>query len=74
MPQYMLLIRGDDTVERSPAEMQSIVQDYMAWAGKLRSEGRMLGGDELAGNDSDREPDQARAASREAPQAHKEAL
>jgi len=44
----MLLIRGDDNLERSPAEMQSIVQEYMAWAGKLRSEGRMLGGDELS--------------------------
>jgi len=45
----MLLIRGDDTVERSPAEMQAIVQEYMAWAGKMRSEGRLLGGDELSG-------------------------
>jgi hypothetical protein len=28
--------------------MQAIVQEYIAWAGKLRSEGRMLGGDELS--------------------------
>jgi hypothetical protein len=49
MPQYMLLIRGDDEVVRSPEEMQAIVKEYIAWAGRLRSEGRMLGGDELAG-------------------------
>lgn len=48
MPQYMLLIRGDDEVERSPEEMQGIVKEYIAWAGRLRAEGRMLGGDELA--------------------------
>ena len=50
MAQYMFLIRGDDEVERSPAEMQGIVEEYMAWARKLRSEGRMRGGDELASN------------------------
>ena len=41
MAQFMLLIRGDDEVERSPAEMQGIVEEYMAWARKLRNEGRM---------------------------------
>jgi hypothetical protein len=46
----MLLIRGDDEAERSPAEMQGIVEEYMAWARQLRSEGRMLGGDELSAN------------------------
>lgn len=50
MAQFMLLIRGDEEVQRSPAEMQSIVEEYIAWARKLRSEGRMLGGDELANN------------------------
>src|SRR5437588_474871 len=50
MAQFMLLIRGDDEVERSPQEMQGIVQEYMAWAGKLRAEGRMRGGDERSGD------------------------
>jgi hypothetical protein len=48
MAQYMLLIRGDDEVERSPEEMQGIVQEYIAWARRLQAEGRMHGGDELA--------------------------
>lgn len=47
MAQFMLLIRGNDEVERSQTEMQGIVQEYIAWARRLRSEGRMLGGDEL---------------------------
>ncbi len=50
MPQYMLLIRGDDEVDRSPAEMQAVVSEYIAWAGKLRAAEQMLGGDELAAN------------------------
>ena len=47
MAQYMLLIRGDDEVQRSPEEMQSVIQEYIAWARRLREENRMLGGDEL---------------------------
>lgn len=48
MAQFMLLIRGDDEVERSPSEAQSVVQEYIAWSRKLREENRMLGGDGLA--------------------------
>ena len=47
MAQFMLLIRGDEEVERSPEEMQSVIQEYMAWARRLREENRLLGGDEL---------------------------
>ncbi len=47
MAQYMLLIRGDEEAQRSPEEMQTILQEYMAWARRLRDENRMLGGDEL---------------------------
>jgi len=47
MAQFMLLIRGDDEVQRSPAEIQSVIQEYIAWARRLREESRMLGGDEL---------------------------
>src|SRR2546426_10236356 len=50
MAQFRLLMRGDAEVKRSPQEMEGIVQEYMAWAGKLRAEGRMLGGDELSGD------------------------
>lgn len=48
MPEFMFLIRGGDEVERSPEEMQAIVREYIAWAQRLRAEGRMKGGDELA--------------------------
>lgn len=48
MSQYMLLIRGDDSPELSPAEMQSIVQEYVAWAGRLRTENQLVDANELA--------------------------
>src|SRR5258706_15978566 len=49
MARFMLLIRGGvgDTVQRSPEDYQRILERYMAWSGKLRAEGRNLGGDEL---------------------------
>lgn len=47
MAQFMLLIRGDEEVERSAEEAQAVIREYMAWARKLRDENRMLGGDEL---------------------------
>jgi hypothetical protein len=49
MPQFMLLLRGGDAKERTPAEMQRIVEEYIAWARRLAAENRMVGGDELAG-------------------------
>ncbi len=48
MPQFILLIRGDDEPEYTPAEMQAIVGEYIAWARKLRDSNIMVGGDELA--------------------------
>ena len=48
MPQYMLLIRGDDEATNSPEETERVVQQYIAWARSLRVRGKMLGGDELA--------------------------
>jgi hypothetical protein len=47
MAKYMFLIRGDDEVERSPTEIQEVLRQYIAWATRLRNEGRMLGGNEL---------------------------
>jgi hypothetical protein len=47
MARYMLLIRGDDEQERSPSEIQAVLEQYIAWAKRLREEGRMLGGNEL---------------------------
>lgn len=49
MAQFMLLIRGGDQEQDMTAEQyQQDLQRYIAWAGQLRAEGRMLGGDELA--------------------------
>jgi hypothetical protein len=48
MAQFMLLIRGDDNPDITPEQAKAVVQQYRAWAGKLRAENRMLGGDELA--------------------------
>lgn len=43
----MLLIQGGEDQERSPAEMQAIVQEYIVWVRRLREANRMLDGDEL---------------------------
>ena len=47
MPEFMLLLTQGDYNDYSPEQMQQIVQDYIAWAGKLRERGQMKGGDEL---------------------------
>ncbi len=47
MAQFMILIHNCDDTTHSADEMQSVVEQYMAWAQKLGSEGRMLGGDAL---------------------------
>ncbi len=47
MPQYMLLIRSGESVELSAEQSQKIVEKYIAFARKLRSENRYLAGDEL---------------------------
>jgi hypothetical protein len=44
----MLLIRGGDDADVTPEQSRAVVQQYMEWARRLRSENRMLGGDELA--------------------------
>jgi hypothetical protein len=48
MPQYMLFIRGGDRSDDSPETLQRIVEEYIAWARRLQSEGKLVGGDELA--------------------------
>lgn len=49
MPKFMLLLRGGDDyyAHLSPEETQKIIQQYFAFADKLRSGGHYLGGDEL---------------------------
>jgi hypothetical protein len=52
MAKYMFLIRGGEAEERSAEEMQAVVREYIAWAQRLRAEGRMLDGDELGAGGS----------------------
>ena len=49
MPQYLLLLHEDPKVfaDKSPAELQAIVEKYMAWAGKLAAEGKLAGSNKL---------------------------
>lgn len=49
MPNYMLLLHQDSTRPRptSPDEIMAITKSYMNWADRMRSEGRLKGGEKL---------------------------
>lgn len=51
MARFTLLIRGGDEELRNftPEQMQQTLQQYFVWSDKLRSAGRYLGGEQLAG-------------------------
>ena len=50
MPRYMLLLYDDPSAFAgvSPAEMQKIIEKYMAWGDTLRREGVLVASDKLA--------------------------
>ncbi len=50
MNQYLMLLHESPAsyADVSPAEMQQIVADYAAWAGRLAEAGRLVGGEKLA--------------------------
>lgn len=50
MEEFMLVLHDDPSafVDRSPEEMQKVIEAYQAWAGKLSQEGRFSGGRKLA--------------------------
>lgn len=50
MPDFMLLFRGGEADQKSPAEMQQLVQKYIAWVRELRELGKFKAGDELQPN------------------------
>lgn len=50
MPEFMLLIKGGDYDGMSPEQSQKVVEKFIAWAGKLRQQGRYKAGDELQPN------------------------
>ncbi|BDC49972.1 transcription initiation protein [Bryobacterales bacterium F-183] len=49
MPQYLLLLHEEPQVfaDKSPAELQAIFERYIAWAGKLAQEGKLVGANKL---------------------------
>lgn len=49
MPNYMLLLhdRTDGFAAMSPEEMQQVIQKYMAWGDRLRTEGILRDGQKL---------------------------
>jgi hypothetical protein len=49
MPSYMLLLHADSTRPRptSPDEIMAITKAYMTWADRMRTEGRLKGGEKL---------------------------
>ncbi len=47
MPDFMLLFRGGEAKEKSPEEIQQLVQKYISWVKDLRAAGKFKAGDEL---------------------------
>jgi hypothetical protein len=52
MAKFLVLARGtgQEYANRSPQEMQQVMQKYMAWTAGLREAGRMLHGEKLRGD------------------------
>ena len=51
MSRFLLLLRDDPSTfaHLSPAEMQAIIQKYIAWGNGLRASGRLITSDKLTG-------------------------
>ena len=49
MPNYMLLLHQNSSRPRpaSPDDIMKITKAYMAWADRMRGEGRLKGGEKL---------------------------
>ena len=49
MSRFLLLLRDDPSTfaHLSPAEMQAVIQKYIAWGNGLRDSGRLIGSDKL---------------------------
>ena len=50
MPNYMLFLHQDSARPRpsSPDEMMTMIKAYTGWADRMRSEGRLKGGEKLS--------------------------
>ncbi len=47
MKEFMLLMKGDDSQNVAPEEMQQRMQAYMSWMGEMTAGGRLKGGQPL---------------------------
>ena len=47
MPEYMLLLRSAPAENPSPTQAQAIVQEYIAWMGRMRAANQVVDGNEL---------------------------
>ena len=47
MKDFMLIMKGDDSANVSPEQMQQRMQSYMAWMQKMTGEGRVKAGQPL---------------------------
>ena len=47
MNEFMLLMKGDDSADASPEQMQERMQGYMVWMKKMMGEERLVSGQPL---------------------------
>ena len=47
MAEFMLIMKGDDSHDASPEDMQQRMQDYMSWMKKMTGQGRLKAGQPL---------------------------
>ena len=47
MNEFMLLMKGDDSQNVAPEEMQQRMQAYMQWMGEMQASGKLRGGQPL---------------------------
>jgi hypothetical protein len=50
MPKFMFVLVDDPSSFRdvSPADMQAVIEQYMAWTARIKAEKRFVGGEKLA--------------------------
>src|SRR5262249_27681392 len=63
---FLILVRGGDRGNRTAEEQKAVVQEYVAWARSLRTDGHLVAADELAAKSRVLTPKKASAAERPA--------
>jgi hypothetical protein len=49
MAKYMLILHDNPAAfaQISPADIQKVIEEYQAWAGRLAQQGKLVGGEKL---------------------------